>query len=96
MAITLRATAICASRDADAGFPVPPLARQVDGVNCSPPEKPLPVLVAQFPPDSHAAMASQLTSVIAEAGMAGIVAADSATAPAAAYCGTLLGGAGAR
>ena len=36
-----------------AGLPDPPLAAQVLGVNCRPPEKPLPVLVPQLPPDSH-------------------------------------------
>jgi hypothetical protein len=30
-------------------------------VNCRPPEKPLPVLIPQLPPDSHCAMASQFT-----------------------------------
>ena len=35
--------------------------RQVDAVNCSPPWNPLPVLVAQLPPLSHWAIASQFT-----------------------------------
>src|SRR5690242_5469197 len=58
---TFSATRICSSRLAPDGEPDPPLARQVLGVNCRPPEKPLPVLIPQLPPDSHCAMASQLT-----------------------------------
>src|SRR4051794_6959197 len=57
--LTRSATAICSERDAPSGLPLPPLAAQVDGVNCRPPEKPLPVLVPQLPPDSHRATASQ-------------------------------------
>ena len=34
-------------------LPMPPLAAQVACLNCRPPEKPLPVLAAQLPPDSH-------------------------------------------
>lgn len=58
---TFSATRICSSRLAPDGDPDPPLARQVLEVNCSPPEKPLPVLIDQLPPDSHCAMASQFT-----------------------------------
>src|SRR6516165_6706414 len=58
---TFSATRICSSRLAFCGDPEPPLARHVLAVNCKPPEKPLPVLIRQFPPDSHAAIASQLT-----------------------------------
>src|SRR4051794_2114570 len=60
--LTFSATAICSERDAPSGLPLPPLAAQVDGVNCRPPEKPLPVLVPQLPPDSHCATASQLVA----------------------------------
>jgi len=58
---TFSATRICSSRLAPFGEPEPPLECQVLGVNCRPPEKPLPVLIPQFPPDSHCAMASQFT-----------------------------------
>jgi hypothetical protein len=58
---TFSATRICSSRLAPFGEPEPPLECQVLEVNCSPPEKPLPVLIPQFPPDSHCAMASQFT-----------------------------------
>src|ERR1700712_4331404 len=59
LAITFSATRICSSRDAEAGEPTPPLAAQVACLNCRPPAKPLPVLAAQLPPDSHCATASQ-------------------------------------
>ena len=58
---TFSATRICSSRLALDGEPEPPLACQVLDVNWRPPEKPLPVLIPQFPPDSHCAMASQFT-----------------------------------
>jgi hypothetical protein len=58
---TFSATRICSDRDAVAGLPTPPLEDQVAGLNCRPPKWPLPVLVPQFPPDSHWAMASQFT-----------------------------------
>jgi hypothetical protein len=58
---TFSATRICSSRLAPAGEPEPPLAAQVLDVNCRPPEYPLPLLMPQFPPDSHCAMASQFT-----------------------------------
>jgi hypothetical protein len=58
---TFSATRICSSRLAPFGEPAPPLERHVLGVNCRPPAKPLPVLIPQFPPDSHCAMASQFT-----------------------------------
>ena len=58
---TFSATRICSSRLAPFGEPEPPLARQVLDVNCRPPEKPLPVLMPQLPPDSHCAIASQFT-----------------------------------
>lgn len=35
---TFSATAICWAREAPDGLPWPPCARQVDGVNCRPPE----------------------------------------------------------
>src|SRR4051812_18115862 len=49
VASTRFATWICSSREAPDGLPEPPLALQVDWVNCSPPAKPLPVLVLQLP-----------------------------------------------
>ena len=58
---TRSATAICCSRDACCGVPLPPNAFQVDAVNCRPPKKPLPVFAAQLPEDSHWAIASQFT-----------------------------------
>src|ERR1700753_3901186 len=58
---TFSATRICSSRLALFAEPAPPLACQVLDVNCSPPWNPLPVLIPQFPPDSHCAMASQFT-----------------------------------
>src|SRR5580693_2387529 len=58
---TFSATRICSSRLAPFGEPEPPLECQVLEVNCRPPAKPLPVLIPQFPPDSHCAMASQFT-----------------------------------
>jgi hypothetical protein len=58
---TFSATRICSSRLAPFGEPAPPLECQVLEVNCRPPAKPLPVLIPQFPPDSHCAMASQFT-----------------------------------
>src|SRR5699024_5366174 len=48
----------------------PPKAAQVEGVNCRPPEKPLPVEVPQLPPDSHSARASQVEAGAALAGRA--------------------------
>src|SRR6478735_231582 len=57
---TRSATAICCSRLAFSGEPVPPYADQVLEVNCRPPEKPLPVLVDQLPPLSHCASASHV------------------------------------
>src|SRR5215212_6936769 len=56
---TRSATRICSARLALWAEPVPPLARQVPGANWRPPEKPLPVLVPQLPPDSHWARRSQ-------------------------------------
>src|SRR6201996_9336023 len=58
---TFSATRICSSRLAPFAAPRPPLARQGRGVTGTPPENPLPVLMAQFPPDSHCAIASQFT-----------------------------------
>src|SRR5262249_14593276 len=58
------ATGHCGDREARAAveaYPPPPYASQVPWENWSPPEKPLPVLVPQLPPDSQAAMASQFT-----------------------------------
>src|SRR5262249_43770460 len=63
-ATTPPATAIRCDREAPAAvgaYPPPPYASQVPWENWSPPEKPLPVLVPQLPPDSQAAMASQFT-----------------------------------
>src|SRR5215831_12384256 len=63
-ASTRWATAICCDREAPAAVEAylpPPYASQVPWENWSPPEKPLPVLVPQLPPDSQAAMASQFT-----------------------------------
>lgn len=60
---------ICSSREALLGIPEPPLDSQVLSENCSPPKYPFPVFMAQFPLDSHWAMASQLT-LSAEAGAA--------------------------
>ncbi len=57
---TRSATAICSARLAFVGLPLPPNAFQVDGVNCRPPEKPLPVLVDQLPPLSHCARRSHV------------------------------------
>lgn len=54
------ATAICVSRDVAAGLPTPPYCFHVGNLNCNPPYSPLPVSAAQFPPDSHCAIASQL------------------------------------
>src|SRR5919107_6146413 len=69
---TRSATAICSVRLAWCGIPEPPKERQVDAVNCSPPWKPLPVLVAQLPPLSHCATLSQvLTGVPVSVGVAG-------------------------
>src|SRR5690606_23649811 len=53
---TFFAMSICCSRVAwwaTGAYLPPPKASQVDLVNCRPPEKPLPVLIDQFPPDSH-------------------------------------------
>jgi hypothetical protein len=58
---TFSATRICSSRLAPEGEPDPPLACHVLEVNCRPPANPLPVLIDQFPPDSHCAIASQFT-----------------------------------
>src|SRR5689334_12905544 len=58
---TFSATRICSARDAVAGLPTPPFDDQVACLNCRPPYAPLPELVAQLPPDSHRAMASQFT-----------------------------------
>src|SRR5262249_59419582 len=63
-ASTRWATAICCDREAPAAVEAylpPPYASQVPWENWSPPEKPLPVLVPQLPPDSQAAVASQFT-----------------------------------
>src|ERR671926_1346567 len=65
LAWTFSATAICWAREAFCGEPVPPNAAQVCGVNCRPPEKPLPVLVDQLPPLSHWARASQVEALVA-------------------------------
>lgn len=54
------ATAIWVSRDVAAGLPTPPYCFHVGNLNCNPPYSPLPVSAAQFPPDSHCAIASQL------------------------------------
>src|SRR5580704_16632249 len=43
------------ARFADEPYWPPPLPSQVCCVNTSPPQKPLPVLMLQCPPDSHAA-----------------------------------------
>ena len=59
LASTRSATTICCSRHAWWATPVPPKARQVPGVNCRPPLKPLPVLMAQLPVLSHCASLSQ-------------------------------------
>ena len=64
-ALTFSATWICSPRLAFSGEPEPPKAFHVDGVNCSPPEKPLPVSVLQLPPLSHWASASQSVSACA-------------------------------
>ena len=83
-ALTRSATWICSSRLASSGCPEPPKARQVESVNCRPPPKPLPVLMAQFPLLSHSASASQSVSAWAAgaassaAGMTGAPAATTA------------------
>src|SRR5262249_10204499 len=59
---TRRATAVTCHREAPAAVEAylpAPYASPVPSQNSSPPEKPLPVLVPQLPPDSQAAMASQ-------------------------------------
>src|ERR1700755_524339 len=64
LARTFGATAICGAgvaRLAEEAYRPPPLASQVCSVNCRPPSKPLPVLMAQLPPDSQAAIADQFT-----------------------------------
>ena len=61
-ALTRSATAICSSRLALWACPSPPKDFQVDGVNCSPPENPLPVLIDQSPVLSHWASSSQSVS----------------------------------
>jgi hypothetical protein len=69
-ASTFSATAICSSRLArlaeEANW-LPPKLRQVDGVNCSPPWNPFPVLMAQLPPLSHWATRSHTLSGAADA-----------------------------
>ena len=58
---TFLAMSICCSRVAwwaTGAYLPPPKPSQVDLVNCRPPEKPLPVLIAQLPPDSHCASES--------------------------------------
>ena len=83
-ALTRSATWICSSRLASSGCPEPPKARHVESVNCRPPPKPLPVLMAQFPLLSHSASASQSVSACAAgaassaAGMTGAPAATTA------------------
>src|SRR5699024_388434 len=59
---TFLAISICCSRvawSAVGAYWPPPKAFQVDGVNCRPPWKPLPVLIDQSPVDSQWAMVSQ-------------------------------------
>src|ERR1700704_1062236 len=68
---TFSATRICSSRLAVCAEPEPPWACQVPAVNGRPPEKPLPVLIPQFPPDSHCAIASQFTLYALGAGAGG-------------------------
>src|SRR3954452_20449656 len=89
---TRSATAICSVRLAWCGIPEPPKERQVDAVNCSPPWKPLPVLVAQSPPLSHCATLSQvLTGVPLSAVL--VVSAGATGAPACALLGAVVAGA---
>src|SRR6476646_2679664 len=70
VASTRSATAICCSLvakfAAGANSP-PPCALQVLGENCTPPWYPLPVLMAQLPPDSQLATLSHAPSVAAPA-----------------------------
>jgi hypothetical protein len=80
-ASTRSATAICWARLAVDGLPCPPCARQVDWVNCRPPEYPLPVLVFQFPPLSHCAIASHWESDAAFAVPASATGAPATTTP---------------
>ncbi len=70
VASTRSATAICSSlvaRCAAGAYSPPPCDLQVPGENCSPPWYPLPVLIAQLPPDSQRATLSHSPSVAAPA-----------------------------
>src|SRR5690606_26966611 len=72
------------------GLPLPPKAFQVDGVNCRPPEKPLPVLADQLPLLSQEASLSQTPAGAALAVPAIASGAPSAIAPATASRRTCL------
>src|SRR4051794_31061524 len=85
---TRSATAICSVRLAWCGIPEPPKERQVDAVNCSPPWKPLPVLVAQLPPLSHCATLSQVPT----GAPVSVVSAGATGAPGCAALGAVAGG----
>src|SRR5580765_6165002 len=78
---TRAATAICCARLAEDGLPLPPYARQVLGVNCKPPENPLPVLMPQFPPLSHWATLSHTAAEAAFAVPTAASGAPATTAP---------------
>src|SRR5215211_5387362 len=61
------AIAICSSRvarSARGAYRRPPLRSQVPWSNCTPPKKPLPLLIAQLPPASQAASASQVAPLL--------------------------------
>ena len=91
---TRSATAICSVRLAWCGIPEPPKERQVDAVKCSPPWKPLPVLVAQLPPLSHCATLSQVLAGVPVSAVSAVlvVSARATGAPACAALGAVAGG----
>src|SRR5262249_32923404 len=92
VASTRSATAICCSfvaSWADGAYSPPPCEAHVPAANCTPPKKPLPVLIPQLPPDSQRATWSHSPSVAAAAWPAMAMLPPPRTAPVKAILATL-------